>query len=422
MTSPFECLPAEVFDIIAAYLDLLGYQTLRLTSQRLHFLSLSSFSKKYFTTRITTLGSPSLDRLLHVANHTHLSRLVTTLEIRLLNHSDYRDLTKIARIGIFPPPKRFPRVSCVRTQDIVQEATLYDDVLANRHSKCITDRLSRALSRLPNLSTLRIRTHQSEPLDWSKTAIPEGDSTFRTRCLRAVLDALVLSKPPPHLHTLALAKETAHSPTKLLNLPYPALQLPLSALQRLRAPLATLQHLSLSVVAAHTPHHAHQRLPGWENALPRFLSCAPALTSLTLSLDRKACVSQDGARVVRALSDTLHLAHLETLYLCNASAHESDLGKLIKTHARTLRAVGLSNVCLLTGKWEAVFAALRGAAGLEGVRLAGLEWGGCRVCLRRRGSEKRRVVFAGLEGVAGGLDELISACSADTAVSVYGVS
>jgi hypothetical protein len=92
MTSPFERLPAEVFDIIAAYLHLPEYQTVRLSSQRLHLLSLSTFTKKYFTKVITTLGSPSLDRLVHVANHSHLSRLVTTLEIRLLNHRNYKDL------------------------------------------------------------------------------------------------------------------------------------------------------------------------------------------------------------------------------------------------------------------------------------------------------------------------------------------
>ncbi|KAJ4993610.1 hypothetical protein SVAN01_00664 [Stagonosporopsis vannaccii] len=429
MTSPFECLPAEVFDIVAAYLDLPGHQTLRLTSQRLHLLSLSSFKKRYFAKLITTLGSPSLDRLLHVATHTHLSPVVTTLEIRLLNHRDYKDLTKIARIGIFPPPKRFPKVSCVRTQDMAQEATLYDDVLANRQSKCITDRLSRSLARLPNLSTLRIRAHHPEPLGWEKVAIPDGDCVFRTRCVRAVLDAMMLSGPTLRLQTLSLAKEKGHTPSKLLNAPYPALQLSLDLLQRLRAPLATLQHLSLSVMAAQSaPDHHHHRLPGWENSLPRFVACAPALTFLTLSLDRKTCVSEHGARIVRALSDSLRLEHLETLHLCNASAHESDVAKLVKTHAQTLSEVGLGNVRLLTGKWSGVFGALKAVPGLATVRFVGLEGGGRPGSFRRRRDrERRKMVFErGKEGglsVGEGLDELVRTWGAEAAAGgMYGVS
>jgi hypothetical protein len=138
MTSPFESLPAEVFDVIAAHLHLTEYQTLRLSSRQLHLLSLSTFTKKYFAKLITTLGSPSLDRLVNVASNSHLSKFVTTLDIRLLNHCDYKDLTKIARIGIFPPPKRFPKVSGVKSEHLVHESTLYEDVLANKQSKCIT--------------------------------------------------------------------------------------------------------------------------------------------------------------------------------------------------------------------------------------------------------------------------------------------
>lgn len=169
MTSLFERLPAEVFDMIAAYLDLSAYQTLRLTSQRLHLLSLSTFTTSYFAKLITTLGSPSLHRLVDVASHGHLSRSVTTLEIRLLNHRDYKDLAKIARIGIFPPPKRFPKVSCVRTQDIVRESTLYDDVLANRQANgAFGDRVTR-LAQLKSSPIPRAPDRAARLEDYSHT-------------------------------------------------------------------------------------------------------------------------------------------------------------------------------------------------------------------------------------------------------------
>lgn len=418
MTSPFESLPAEVFDIIAGFLDLPRYQTLRLASQRLHLLSFSSFKKKYFTKIITTLGSPSLDRLVHVANHPQLSRQVATVEVRLLNHRDYKDLTKIARIGIFPPPKRFPRVSCVRTTDIIQESSLYDDVLANRQAKCITERLARGLRGFENLTTLRFRAHQPEPLGWKPISVPEGDGVFRARCLRAVLDAIVLADPSC-LSTLTMGKAKGPSLSKTPNVPYPALQLPLEYLQRLRAPFSALHDMTLSVVAAHNEHH---RLPGWENAVSRFVACAADLRHLTLSLDRKTQVSQYGARIVRSLSDSLHLEGLESLHLCNTSAHESDLGKLLKTHAETLGAVALSNVVLLTGSWAVVLEVFKGLSALKTLRLAGIEGAGCPVLFRHRDRERRKVTLdEGREGrtVASMLDELVKAWTADGAAFVY---
>jgi hypothetical protein len=410
MTSPFERLPAEVFDIIAACLDLPEYQTLRLTSQSLHLLSLSTFNKKYFTKVITTLGSPSLDRLVNVANHSHLSRLVTTLEVRLLNHRDYKDLGKIARIGYFPPPKRFPKVSCVRNQDIVQESTLYDDVLANRQAKCITERLTRGLQGLENLTTIRFRAHQTEPLGWKTIAVPEGDEIFRSRCFRAVLDAVV--KSGISFETFTMGKEKGHNLSKSANVPYPALQLPLEYLQRLRTPLSDLKSLTLSVVAAHNGHH---RLPGWENGLGRLVSSAPRIAHLSLSLDRKAQVSQYGARILRSLSDTLQLEHLESLHICNTTVHESDLAKLIKMHAETLQRINLINIVLLTGNWIVLLNTFKSVKDLQTLRLAHIEGVGSPIQSRQRDKERRKLtldVDRSERAMAEMLDEAIGTCLA----------
>jgi hypothetical protein len=410
MTSPFELLPAEVFDIIATCLDLPEYQTLRLTSQRLHLLSLSTFNKKYFTKVISTLGSSSLDRLVNVANHSHLSKLVTTLEIRLLNHRDYKDLGKIARIGIFPPPKRFSKVSCVRNQDIVQESTLYDDVLANRQAKCITERLTRGLKGLENLTAIRFRAHQAEPLGWQTIAVPEGDDIFRSRCFRAVMDAIV--KSGISLETLTMGKEKGHTLSKSSNVPYPALQLPLEFLQRLRTPFSGLTALTLSVVAAHNDHH---RLPGWENGLGRFISSAPNLTHLSLSLDRKAQVSQYGARIVQSLSDSLQLEHLETLHICNTTVHESDLAKLVKMHAETLQWISLTNIVLLTGTWLVLLNTFKSVKCLQTLRLAHIEGVGSPVQSRQRDKERRKLtldVDRDKRAMAEMLDGVIGTCIA----------
>jgi hypothetical protein len=434
MTSPFERLPAEVFDIIAAYLDLPEYQTVRLSSQRLHLLSLSTFTKKYFTKVITTLGSPSLDRLVHVANHSHLSRLVTTLEIRLLNHRNYKDLGKIARIGKFPPPQRFPKVSSVRNQDIVQESTLYDDVLANRQAKCITERLTRGLRGLSNLSAIRFRAHDIEPLGWKTIPVPEGDEVFRSRCLRAVLDAMCQSDIT--LSTFIMGKEKGPTLSKCANVPYPALQLPLEYMQRLRPSLEALTHLTLSVVAAHNDHH---RLPGWENGLSRFVSSAPGLTSLSLSLDRKAQVSQYGARIMRSLSDTMHLERLSRIQIFNTTVHESDLNKFIKTHAETLQVISLTNACLLTGNWLTLLSAFKGVKALETLRLSSIEGVGTPIIgadraehvqsavrSRKCDKERRKVTLDTARSgrdMAAMLDELVAGCNVSESVAaMYALS
>ncbi|KAF1922757.1 uncharacterized protein M421DRAFT_426584 [Didymella exigua CBS 183.55] len=421
MTSPFERLPAELFDIIAAHLDLPGYQTVRLSSQRLHLLSLSTFTKKYFTKVITTLGSPSLDRLVHVANHSHLSRLVTTLEIRLLNHRNYKDLIKIARVGLFPPPKRFPKVSCVRNQDIVQESTLYDDVHANRQAKCITERLTRAMRGLSNLTSICFRAHDIEPLEWKTIDVPEGDEVFRSRCLRAVLDAILQSAIS--LSTFTMGKEKGVTFSKCANVPYPALQLPPEYLQRLRPNFEALTHLTLSIVAAHNGHH---RLPGWENGLSRFVSSAPRLTSLALSLDRKAQVSQYGARIMRSLSDTIQLERLSSLQIFNTTVHESDLTKFIKTHAETLQAINLTNLCLLTGNWLALLSAFKRVESLQTLRLSSINGVGSPVQFRHRDRERRKITLdTARSGQTMGamLDQLVADCQVGASVAaIYALS
>ncbi|KZM23467.1 Protein-lysine N-methyltransferase efm4 [Ascochyta rabiei] len=389
MTSPFERLPAEVFDIIAACLDLPEYQSLRLTSQRLHLLTLSTFTKRYFAKLITTLGSPSLDRLGNVASHNHLSQSVTTLEIRLLNHRDYKDLTKIARIGIFPPPKRFPKVSCIRSENIVRESTLHDDVLANRHAKCITERLARGLLGFDNLKAIRFRAHQAEPLEWNATAIPDEDEVFRSRCLRAVFDAVLKSGIALEMFSMGKEKGLA-ALSKCANVPYPALQLPVEYLQRLRPCLRELDTLTLSIVSQHNGHH---RLPGWENSLGRFIATAPGLRHLTLSLDRKCQVSQYGARIIRSLSDSIQIQTLESFHLGNSTFHESDLAKLVKTHAGTLQRLILTNACLLTGNWASLLSSFKAAQRLRCLRLASIDGAGSPVQCRQRDKERQKITL-----------------------------
>jgi hypothetical protein len=223
MLSPIERLPVEVFDIISAYLDLPAYQSLRLTSRQLHLLTFSTFVKQCFSERTTTLGSTSLGRLVETSKHDHLRSVVRALHIRLLNHRDYKTLKAISRVAIFPPPKRFPRVSGVRDEHIKDEATTYDYVVKNEYPKRILNDLARALRGCNNLKVIRFRAKNSDPDGWQAT-VPEGDQLFRAKCFQVVLDAVVESGIQLEEFSMAKGKRTTAF-YKSANTPYSALQL-----------------------------------------------------------------------------------------------------------------------------------------------------------------------------------------------------
>ncbi|KAF2824895.1 hypothetical protein CC86DRAFT_48362 [Ophiobolus disseminans] len=369
MTSPVECLPVEVFDIIASGLDTPAYQQLRLTSRQLHLLTLSTFAKRCFSELTTTLGSPSLDRLVRVSKHGYFCKAVTFLDIKLLNHRDYMLLTNIHKVGIYPPPKRFSSVPGVKQEHISSEATLYDDVLGPQYPQCITARLTRALEGFPNLKRIRFRARYNDPNVWRSIAMPEGDQVFRTKCFQAVFDAILKSEI--QLEDFSTAKQKRSTIlSKSASLAYPALQFPFSTMPSLQHCFARLQSLKLAIVAA---HNGDSRIPGWENGLSQFLACAPDLRSLTLSLDRTRHVSHYSAAIIRSLALSCRLEALESFHLLNCSLHESDLIKYLITHAKSLTCISLSTMQLLTWNWETFWTSLQGLGALRRVHVACLE-------------------------------------------------
>jgi hypothetical protein len=261
-------------------------------------------------------------------------------------------------------------------------------------------------------------SHHNEPLDWKTIAIPEEDAVFRSRCLRAVLDAVV--KSGVELETFSMGKEKSSvSLSKCANVPYPALQLPVEYVQRLGSCFSNLESVTLSIIS---DHHRTHRLPGWENALSRFISSAPNLKHLTLSLDRKVQVSHHSARIVRSLSDSVYIEGLESLYLCNTTAHESDLAKLVKTHAAPLQRLNLANVCILTGNWLALLTSFKSVHNLSSLRLADIEGRSSPVQFRHREKERQKVTLDTTKNertMDQMLDDLIGVCSVESVAAIY---
>ncbi|KAF2024963.1 hypothetical protein EK21DRAFT_77580 [Setomelanomma holmii] len=366
MTSPLERLPVEVCELILCDLDLAGYRNFRIASRQLHLLSLSTFSKRFFPRLTTTLGSPSLDRLVKISNHQNLCDVVTRLDIKLLTHREYKLLTNIAKVGIYPPPKRFPVVSTIKHEHIKGEATLYNDVLSRKYPQCIVDRLTRALHGFSNLKTIRFRTEYSEPAGWVPVDMPNGDQLFRAKCFTAVFDAIFKSEVQLEEFGMSKKKKTTGL-FKRLNLHYPALQFPFSSHPSLRHCFAHLQSLDLSII---TTHQGDIRVPGWENGLSHFIMCAPALKSLALSLGRDKHVSEHSAVIVRSLALSCHLPLLERFHLVNSTLTEGYMTAFMARHRDSIHELIFKNCRMMYGTWMPFLKSLQDFDGLQCLRLS----------------------------------------------------
>jgi hypothetical protein len=410
MASPIERLPVEIFEIIASDLDLSAFQHLRLSSRQLHLLSLSIFAKRHFSDLTTTLGSASLDRLVQIANHEYLSSTVALLDITLLTQCDYEHLKNICNVGIFPPPKRFARVSGVKPAHIPADSTLYDDVLSHRFPKCIVDPLACSFLGFSNLKAVRFRTHHNEYLGSTSLLVQEDDQTFRSKCYQAVFDAILKSEI--QLQQFSMAKEKGLSSlSKHANLPYSTVQ----------PQLRNLQSLTLSVITAHNENH---RVPGWENGLGQLIVCAPNLKNLALSLDRKSRISHYSAAVMNSLALSCQLDLLHTFRLVNCSLHESDLMAFVAAHAKTLHQLVFRDIRLLTGTWISFWISLKEVRGLRCLRLDYLWKANSPVVFRKRNRERLKVALdIGKAGrpMSAMLDETIAAYKMEDELSMTGL-
>ncbi|KAL6709380.1 hypothetical protein ACN47E_001787 [Coniothyrium glycines] len=409
MDSPIECLPVEVFDIIATSLDLPEYQALRLSSAKLRLLTFSTFAKRFFSILTTTLGPGSLQRLQHVAIHPHLFQYPSVLDIRLLTHRDYKLLKNISRVGKFPPPKRFPKVSGVKPEHVTEEAAFYDDVSKNDDLKAIVEPLTLALRGFEKLRVLRFRTRHTEPRGWQNIAIPLGDQTFRAKCCQAVLDAIVKSEVQLHEFSLAKSKRSS-SLSKCANLGYPFLQFPLHFFRPLQYCFSNLEILHLSIVSDDI---GAIRTPGWENGVSNFVAAAPCVKQLALSLDRSNRVSNYSAAVLHSLALTCRLPELNSLHLVNCAAHEKDVVQLICAHSGSLQHVTFSELRLLSGIWSSIWLALKTVINLRNVRLSSLAGPKSPVLFRRRDQERLNVTLdtsKAQQTMSDLLDSLLTAC------------
>ena len=370
MLSKMERLPVELVDMVVAYLSLSDRQSLRLASKHLHSLTLTTFTANYFSKRTTTLGVPSLRRLVAASAHPRFSSSVALLDVRLLNYEDYENLLKIDRVGIYPPPKRLPRVPQVKTQDIAQESSLLEYMRTHHDPKAVVHPLSRALKGFPNLETLRIRvnglTLYGNPYINAEEKVYQE---FLSACFKAVINAVVRSAVK--LQHFTCIKGTAVRPlTKSANLIYPAFNFSLPHLVSLQNAFTCLKSLRLSI---RTNYNRNARVPGWETGISQFISTAPALEELALCLQARDSEPWFRAAVMHSICRSVELPALRLLQLYGCVVDELDFITFITGHASTLRYISISDTELRAGTWLSILGSLKQHLRLDYLRLQYLQ-------------------------------------------------
>ncbi|KAF1919202.1 hypothetical protein BDU57DRAFT_133289 [Ampelomyces quisqualis] len=368
MTAPIERLPVEVFDTVVSDLELDDYRHLRLSSQRLYSLTLSTFAKLYLSQVSTTLGSPSLHRLVAVSKHGHFRHAVAKLNIKLLTYPDYLTLAAIQRAGIYPPPKRFRTISGIKNVDVEGESTLYNDLVGWNHPRCITDRLTLALKGLRNLKSICIRALHAEPIGWRWTDIPDHDQKFRRACFDAVLESITKSGIQLEEFSMAKKKKNMNKFRKGMELWCSKdLQFSEQMQTSLQHSFKHLQSLTLSLVTV------RRSKPGWETGAVQFIACAANLKHLALSLDRSVHISRNSAHFIHSLATSSRHPALESFQLVNCSVYQTDMEQFATAHAETLSTMTLTRVRMTTGSWTSFWSSLKTIPKLRWLRFGSLE-------------------------------------------------
>lgn len=370
MPSKIERLPQELVDLIVAYLSLHARQTLRLASKQLCSLTLTTFGNTYFSRRVTTLGVPSLSRLVQTSAHPYFSGYVSLLDVKLLNYEDYGNLREIDRVGIYPPPKRLQRVPQVKIGDISQECKLLDYMRTHQDLKAVVHPLARALKGFRSVRTIRFRvnglTLYGNPYI---NAEDEAFQSFTSACFRAVMDAIIRSGVILQEFTL-IKGNTIRPLSKSANLDYSAFSFPISFLYSLKTAFASLKSLRLSI---RTYHNGNSRIPGWENGVSHVIAAASSLEELTICLQATDSKPWFRAAVMHAVCRSVELPMLKSLQLYGCVVDELDLIMLIKTHASSLRRLLISDTELRSGAWLSIMRTFKEDLNLDYIRLQYLQ-------------------------------------------------
>ncbi|RMZ66485.1 1112063KZM23467.1 methyltransferase [Pyrenophora seminiperda CCB06] len=308
----------------------------------------------------------------------------------------------------------------------MDEAATYNYITGSDYPQRLYNGLVQALRGFPNLKLVRIRAKSSEPLAW-RLNMPDDDQLFRTRCFQTLLDAIIGSEV--NLEEFAMTKAGPNAtPQKGVYLSCSGFKLPPQKLQSLQSCFSHLQSLTVSV---DTDSRTDKRTPGWEHTIADFITTAPKLRKLTLSLGRGlfgVSESHYGAAIIRSLSTSCRLGELEQFRLHKVVLHGDDLATLIRAHSASLQKLVFSEIHLQFGDWSSMWKVLRECERLKILRLSELNGEKSPIILRRRHEYimKRSVIKLNAEknkrSMSNMLDDLIVACDAQTEPTSHSIN
>jgi hypothetical protein len=364
MSSPIERLPVELVDLIVAHFSLPDYQNVRLASKQVCHLTLYPFRNRYFIRRTTTLALPALDRLLDVSKCRHLADSVSVLRIKILDPDELSTLQEITRVGIWPPPKRFPRVTSCSPEHASQEVASYVYLMSTDEPKAVSDRLSRATRRFTKLKAVRLFVNdRTVNCIFTPTTDSASYPRFLRRSFNAVITAVVKSDVQiGEFQTLAGAR--LRSKTQLANIVYSAFNFSKDQLSALSTAFSSLRVLTLTFG---TLYDGVVYVPGWEHKVSNFINAATSLEELTLCFEPCHYI----VAAMQSIAQSVRLPSLKHFYLWGARILPADLIHFTKFHSFSLRCMHIRSCFLSEGTWAAVLNSFLDL-NLDYLRLAGL--------------------------------------------------
>ncbi|PSN67721.1 hypothetical protein BS50DRAFT_347816 [Corynespora cassiicola Philippines] len=386
MSSQVELLPVELLDLVISPLGLLDQASFRLASRQIYAKTLSKFSKVYFSRARTSLSLPSLLRLEGITSRAYLAESVTALDIKLLDQSDYQTLRKISNVGIYPPPKRFPKIPRVDYRNLGAEIKIFDDVLDGASMDRTVALFSRILKRLSSLKTIQLRVRVLPTEAGYKERTPE-DLEFHARCFTILLESLV--KSGVRLQELRLPKgKPFPMASHFAGISYLTFNMSMARYQSLSDALSSLKSLALCI---NTQYKENARVPGWENGVSHFISSAASVQDLSLNLDSWSPVGYSAA-IMASLSRSTQLSNLRTFKLYGSKVNGQDLLLFLRNHAASLHHVTLAHIDLFDALWRDQLASFKTYLALKSLQLMGIRQGQSPVFFPWRPLRKRDFV------------------------------
>ncbi|KAF2713055.1 hypothetical protein K504DRAFT_128717 [Pleomassaria siparia CBS 279.74] len=348
MASYIEQLPVELIGLVISCLDSVDYGSLRLASKHIHSTTLDDFLRTFFAEFTTLLTPAALQRTVDVSSHELLAGSVRVLHI---THRRMRVL------------HQFDSQEHQRNQSA---AEVVERISQNLRPESVIGPLAYALRRCYNINSICFYLEGCAKPNWLMNRRENID--FQSNCFKLILEAVVESGVQ-----LQEFSTMGQDDTQCATIPYFAFDFSIPFLHSLDTAFSNLCSLTIAINEGTIEN---PRVPGWANAISRFISTASSLESLTLIIEMWGPVPGCGVKIFHSLSQIPVLAQLRAVRINGGSFEEQDMATFALRHADSLRRIRLESNQMMSGTWKSLLATLRKSKSLEHVHLEDPKGGG----------------------------------------------